>query len=157
MTSTADRSPRPLGTDAAAELARLLRTTLGPAWSTASVCAELQRRGAWAWGLWEAGRLLSAALGWRLFDEAEVTAVATEPSRRGEGLASLVLRTTLDELDARGVHTCFLEVEAHNEAALRLYLRHGFQESGRRPDYYGPGRDALTMSRKTGLPVAGGK
>jgi ribosomal-protein-alanine N-acetyltransferase len=44
---------------------------------------------------------------------------------------------------------CFLEVRASNLAAYRLYERYGFNEIGRRRDYYpAPGgrEDALVMA-----------
>ncbi|MCG9958445.1 ribosomal-protein-alanine N-acetyltransferase, partial [Pseudomonas aeruginosa] len=44
---------------------------------------------------------------------------------------------------------CFLEVRASNQAAYRLYERYGFNEIGRRRDYYpavGGREDALVMA-----------
>lgn len=38
-----------------------------------------------------------------------------------------------------------LEVRPDNEAALRLYQRHGFAPVTTRRDYYGPDRRALVM------------
>ena len=41
----------------------------------------------------------------------------------------------------------FLEVAADNAAARGLYDSAGFVPCGVRPDYYGPGRDALVLRR----------
>ena len=44
---------------------------------------------------------------------------------------------------------CFLEVRASNQSAYRLYERYGFNEIGRRRDYYpvaGGREDALVMA-----------
>ncbi len=153
------RPVRPLCLDDVPDLARLLSASLGPNWRDESVREELRRRGAWGWGRVERGRLLSAAIGWRLLDEAEVTAVVTEAGYRGRGLAHHVLGAALDALEAAGVRRCFLEVEEGNEAARRLYRRLGFRETGRRKGYYGPGLDAITMCREGGKsdPSDGGK
>jgi [ribosomal protein S18]-alanine N-acetyltransferase len=44
---------------------------------------------------------------------------------------------------------CFLELRASNQSAYRLYERYGFNEVGRRRDYYpavGGREDALVMA-----------
>ena len=48
-----------------------------------------------------------------------------------------------------GGRECFLEVRASNQSAYRLYERFGFNEVGRRRDYYpavGGREDALVMA-----------
>ena len=47
-------------------------------------------------------------------------------------------------------HLAFLtlEVRPSNQAAVALYCKHGFQEAGRRKDYYqDPTEDALLLTR----------
>ena len=49
----------------------------------------------------------------------------------------------------RNGRECFLEVRASNQSAYRLYERYGFNEVGRRRDYYpavGGREDALVMA-----------
>jgi GNAT superfamily N-acetyltransferase len=46
---------------------------------------------------------------------------------RGEGLGGHAVAVILDELRRRGVGRVFLETEARNEGARRLYARHGFR------------------------------
>ena len=137
-----------LGPLQAAEVAAVLGETLGPRWSEEAVRGELRRPGAWGWGARAApgSPLLSVALGWRVLDEAEVVAVATRPRSRSRGLASTVLGAALHRLRAQGVRRVFLEVEADNAPALALYRRLGFTATGRRPGYYGAGRDAVLMT-----------
>jgi hypothetical protein len=43
-----------------------------------------------------------------------------------------------------------LEVKAHNQRAIRLYERLGFQAVGRRAKFYACGADALLMRRQPG-------
>ena len=44
-----------------------------------------------------------------------------------------------------------LEVRPSNGAAVALYRKHGFQEAGRRRDYYeNPQEDALLLTRQFG-------
>jgi len=84
-------------------------------------------------------------------DEAEILSVAIRAAQRGRGLARALLRLHLGRLASLGVKTVFLEVDEHNEAALRLYRALGFREVGRREGYYtenpsGPA-NALTLRR----------
>lgn len=50
----------------------------------------------------------------------------TRPDARGRGLAAAVLQAILGDLCARGVSLIVLNVAQQNEAARRLYQRHGF-------------------------------
>ena len=80
--------------------------------------------------------------------EADVlTVVVAAPARR-RGLGARLVVALLREADALGLSTVFLEVRADNAVARRLYERLGFAIVSRRPGYYGPGRDAVVMSRR---------
>jgi len=71
-------------------------------------------------------------------------AVATLWQRRGTGTA--LLESLLAEAGRRSCREVFLEVRTDNEAAQRLYRRHGFAVIGVRRGYYQPsGTDALVM------------
>lgn len=84
-------------------------------------------------------------------DEAEILTVAVAPRLRGRGLAARLLAAHVPELMRAGVRNLFLEVEAGNDPALRLYARQGFREIGRRKGYYRTAAgtaDAVTMRRE---------
>ncbi len=77
--------------------------------------------------------------------EADVQTIAVAPEHRGTGLGASLLVQVIDEALRRECGQVMLEVAADNEAALRLYERHGFTPLAKRSNYYGPGRDALVM------------
>jgi len=83
--------------------------------------------------------------------ETEILSIAVSAARRGEGIARRLLEAAFGTLAAEGFRTVFLEVEAGNMPALRLYARAGFHEIGRRPGYYrGPAGEpveAIAMRR----------
>ena len=86
--------------------------------------------------------VLSAVL-----DEGSVDNVAVAPEARRRGLGDLLLRDAEARCRAGGLRTLGLEVRAGNDPALRLYRRHGFQEVGRRTNYYvNPREDAILMT-----------
>lgn len=70
----------------------------------------------------------------------EVKSMRTAPERTGEGLATLVLGTLVDEARRRGMQRLSLETgtQAPFAPAHRLYARHGFVDcapfGGYRPD-----------------------
>lgn len=82
-------------------------------------------------------------------DEAEIITVAVATTGRSKGYGRQLLDASLAELARRRIRKVFLEVEAGNDAALRLYATAGFERIGTRRGYYrqadGSRRDALTM------------
>ena len=82
---------------------------------------------------------------------AEVTGVMVAPAARGRGIAgeavAALVRLLLDDL---GMHRVQLEVYGHNEAAVRVFERVGFQVEGRRRGAYwrhGRWNDGILLGR----------
>lgn len=69
-------------------------------------------------------------------DEAEILTIAVKPKKRGQGIAGKLMRANMEQLQAAGAKTWFLEVEAQNASALALYKRFGFEQVGERKSYY---------------------
>lgn len=80
--------------------------------------------------------------------DADIQTIAVAAAQRGQGVGAALLTRLLDEAQDRGCRRVFLEVAADNDAAQRLYERHGFTLGHRRRHYYGPDRDALVMTRR---------
>jgi RimJ/RimL family protein N-acetyltransferase len=55
---------------------------------------------------------------------------------RGRGVGGALVRGVIDAARDLGAHKVALQVWPHNEAARRLYLRHGFAEEGRLRRHY---------------------
>ncbi|QCI69211.1 GNAT family N-acetyltransferase [Phreatobacter stygius] len=88
-------------------------------------------------------------------DEAEILTVAVLPRLRGRGFAARLLDTHVKDLMRAGIATLFLEVEAENAPALKLYQRQGFTVIGRRKGYYktASGTSDAVMMRKALPPI----
>jgi len=82
--------------------------------------------------------------------EAELLTIVVAPAARGQGLGASLLREAMGQAAERGVARLFLEVEAGNLPALRLYERAGFARDGIRKGYYrhrdGSRSDAILLS-----------
>jgi ribosomal-protein-alanine N-acetyltransferase len=69
-------------------------------------------------------------------DESELLSIGVAPHWRKRGIARALLRTTMERCLQVGAATMYLEVAVDNAAARQLYLSHGFEQVGTRPDYY---------------------
>ena len=90
------------------------------------------------------GALLGFVLVREVAGEAEILTLAVRRNARGRGLGRLLMDDALRALYARRTETLFLEVDAGNEPAVRLYRRLGFREVGRRTGYYAREGEAAT-------------
>ena len=73
-----------------------------------------------------------------ILDEAHLLNITVKPESQGRGLGLRLLEHLMREAAGHQARECFLEVRASNQAAYRLYERYGFNEIGRRRDYYPP-------------------
>ena len=84
-----------------------------------------------------------------IIDEAHLLNITVKPESQGRGLGLALLEQLMARAYALNGRECFLEVRASNQSAYRLYERYGFNEVGRRRDYYpsaGGREDALVMA-----------
>lgn len=81
--------------------------------------------------------------------EAEILTIAVAKSVRRHGIGARLMDETLRKLHAERAESLFLEVDAANLAAVKLYKRFGFKKAGERPAYYeGPdGKTAALVMR----------
>jgi len=90
-------------------------------------------------------RLAGFILSRLVVDEAEILSIAVASMGRGRGLGRQLLETHLRRLAALGARCVFLEVDAGNVSALRLYRRAGFREIVRRNSYYELGQASVAL------------
>jgi ribosomal-protein-alanine N-acetyltransferase len=84
-----------------------------------------------------------------IIDEAHLLNITVKPESQGRGLGLLLLDRLMKRAYELNGRECFLELRASNQSAYRLYERYGFNEIGRRRDYYpatGGREDALVMA-----------
>ncbi|MGY3023494.1 ribosomal-protein-alanine acetyltransferase [Pseudomonas lurida] len=71
-----------------------------------------------------------------ILDEAHLLNITVKPENQGRGLGLALLEHLMSRAYAANARECFLEVRDSNTGAFRLYERYGFNEIGRRRDYY---------------------
>jgi ribosomal-protein-alanine N-acetyltransferase len=73
---------------------------------------------------------------WLVLDEVHIATLAVHPHLRRQGLGRMLLTRALEEAARAGAKLAYLEVREGNQAAQELYLKFGFEVTGRRPRYY---------------------
>ena len=82
-----------------------------------------------------------------VLDEGEILRIATGTKYRGRGIGSAMMDILLKETPQST--SWYLEVREHNEPAIALYRKFGFQTIGKRKKYYHhPEEDAVLMQRQ---------
>lgn len=96
------------------------------------------------------GRILGYSVHSVAAGEAHLLNLCVDPGVQRQGVGRWLLRQVMEEAHRAGAETLFLEVRLSNRAARKLYESEGFNEVGRRFDYYpaNKGReDALVFAR----------
>ena len=121
-------------------------------WSRDAFYDDVTRDGRSWWVAHDRGTIVGFAGGVVAGEGMDVADVAVDASRRREHIASRLLARVAYDAQMLGLSFLTLEVDADNEPGLSLYGRLGFDEVGRRRDYYGRGHDAIVM--RASLPLA---
>lgn len=81
-------------------------------------------------------------------DEGELLRIGVDKDHRRQGIGLALMERMAQWAKEHGVATGYLEVRAHNEAAIALYERQGYVSLGVRKNYYkNPVEDAIIMSK----------
>lgn len=140
----------PMTADHLEELAKLERICFSRPWSRKMLAEELENQCA-AFLVAEdsvSGRVLGYAGLMVVADEGYITNVAVFPEYRRQGIAAQILQVFLQFAAANHLAFLTLEVRPSNAAAIALYQGFGFEEVGRRKNYYDlPKEDALILTK----------
>jgi ribosomal-protein-alanine N-acetyltransferase len=105
-----------------------------------------ERKDGTEWAEGERSGIVGFAVASVLAPESELELIAVCPEAQRRGVARRLFEDLAAELSAAGAAEVNLEVRAGNRAALGLYRKLGFVESGRRKGYYqNPVEDALQL------------
>lgn len=140
----------PMTADHLDELERLERICFSRPWSKRMLAEELDNACA-AFLVAEDGDS-GAVLGYAgllaMMDEGYITNVAVFPEYRRCGIAAKIIEVFMNFARANKLAFLTLEVRPSNAAAIALYQGFGFEEVGRRRNYYDlPKEDALILTR----------
>ena len=131
------------------QVAALEKLCFADPWSEMSIASELQS----IWSYWVVAiddeQLVGYIGSQSSIDETDIMNVAVHPDWRRRGIAEKLITCLIEELKKRGSHALMLEVRASNAPAIALYEKLGFQQVGRRKNYYrNPKEDALILRKE---------
>jgi ribosomal-protein-alanine acetyltransferase len=89
--------------------------------------------------------------GRRIADEGEILNLGVRRERRRQGVGAALVKRLGELLEGQGTRRVFGEVRESNAGALQFYMGLGFQQTGKRPNYYRqPEEAALVLEAKLG-------
>lgn len=134
------------------QIAELEKICFSDPWSVNSIASELDNRlSLWLVAL-EDDKVIGYVGSQTVLGETDMMNIATHPDYRKRGIATALITGLMEALEASGSHSLMLEVRASNEPAVSVYRNLGFEEVGRRKNYYrNPKEDALIMRREWSL------
>ena len=71
-----------------------------------------------------------------VLDESELLEIAVQPAMQGRGYGKALLAQAIALARRNGAVRMFLEVRESNARARKMYTSFGFEETGRRKNYY---------------------
>jgi len=143
---------RPVGAEAAEDLAQLHGRAFPAAWSGEEIAKLLENPTAFA-VLASDNEPQGFILAWSAAGDSEILTLAVAPEARRKGVGTNLVNAACAAALVRGACAMSLDVAADNEAARALYTKLGFAEAGRRPRYYRrPEGDADALILRRALP-----
>ena len=82
-----------------------------------------------------------------VLDEAEIAIIAVKQQYRRQGIGREILQEIKCFCQGKSITTIHLEVRSENEAAIHFYRAFGFEEVGRRKNYYASPKDDAILFR----------
>ncbi len=94
------------------------------------------------------GIVVGSCVLWCSFETADLCNIVVDVSHRREGIAQALLHQAFKKCAGEGVEQILLEVRESNEAAIKLYVKLGFNEISLRKNYYrDPQEHAVIMQK----------
>lgn len=125
-------------------IAEIERNSFDDPWSEESLRAEIEDNNlSEVYVIEDNGVTVGYMSYMKIIDEIHINNIAVHSDYRGRGFGRELVGYVVNSL--RDSYSITLEVRDSNDAALNLYKSLGFEEMGKRKDYYGKGQDAIIM------------
>ena len=140
----------PMNADHLDELVELERICFSTPWSRNMLAEELDNACSAFLVAVDANEKVVGYAGLQVvLDEGYIANIAVFPEHRRKGVAGQLLQVFMNFAEANRLAILTLEVRASNQAAIALYANRGFEEVGRRKNYYEhPKEDAIIMTKE---------
>ena len=131
------------------QIAELEKICFSDPWSEKSIASELDSR----LSLWLVAMDGETVVGYvgsqSVLGETDMMNIAVSPNYRRQRIAEKLGVELIEKLREKGNHSLMLEVRSSNDPAQKLYEKLGFEQVGRRKNYYrNPKEDALILRKE---------
>lgn len=131
------------------QVAKLETLCFSDPWSESSIAYELTNELSY-WLVAEENEQVVGYIGSQtVFPDTDMMNVAVHPDYRRRGIGAILVEALCTELRHRDCQTLTLEVRSSNAPAIAMYEKLGFEQVGKRPNYYRNPREAALILRKT--------
>ena len=132
-----------------AQVAALEKQCFSEPWSENSVASELSNPLS-LWLVAMDGDALAGYVGSQsVMGESDMMNIAVDAHYRRQGIAQAMVEALVTQLREKGNHSLTLEVRISNQPAIALYEKLGFEQVGKRLNYYrNPKEDALILRKE---------
>lgn len=89
--------------------------------------------------------LIAYANYWLIADEGDINNVAVAPQFRGQGFGLVLMKALIADCKKQNANAMTLEVRESNTNAIKLYEKLGFENHGKRPNYYEDNGEAAVI------------
>ena len=130
-------------------IAEMEKLCFSDPWSERSIASELNNKLSYWLVAVEDDALVGYVGSQSVLGESDMMNIAVHPQHRRKGIAEALVNALVEGLSERGNHSLMLEVRISNAPAIALYEKLGFEQVGRRPNYYHhPKEDALILRKE---------
>lgn len=124
------------------------RDCFGDPWTADALSSASKEKGRSVFVAVDDGRPVGYGMIQQVLDECEILRIAVSPRFRRNGAGKLLMEEMIKAAYEKGARIYYLEVRESNTAAIGLYKKLKFTESGMRNGYYSnPTENAILMSR----------
>ena len=92
------------------------------------------------------GQIIGFAGIWQAVDDIHITNIVVRKDFRQKGIGYKLLEKLIETAASRKVFSLTLEVNCHNQSAIKLYEKYNFKHLGTRKKYYNGTDDAYIMT-----------
>ena len=131
------------------QIAKLETECFSDPWSVSSIRYELTNPLSYWLVAVEDGDVVGYVGSQTVLGETDMMNLAVSPRHRRRGVGKRLVERLICDLRKQGVYRLVLEVRVSNEPAIILYKALGFEQIGRRPNYYHhPKEDAWILGKE---------
>ncbi len=131
------------------EVLRIEKESFSDPWTKESFLEDINKDFTYPAVARKDGKLVGYTCLWKIEDELQIANIAVDKEHRCQGIAKKLMEWIIEQGLKRACKSVTLDVRISNSVALTLYRKFGFEQIGRRKNYYRfPVEDAIIMEKK---------